>query len=168
MAIPTEPVSFAQTLRVIGQDLDKFRPQSLILEKVGDVYLVHLERPESSRNLSQRGVLTWLVERIRGSRAVEEAPRSLRFTTSEILSSDAQRRAQRSGSSGMSIHNLSMDLRALGDYLDRKRARDFALRWSRSSAMVSYGDKEEYFTTENLHDLGINMYLRRVTRERMK
>jgi hypothetical protein len=59
-----------------------------------------------------------------------------------------------------------MDLRALGDYLDRKRAGNFAIRWSRSSAMVSYGNHEEYFTTENLHDLGINMYLRRITRER--
>jgi hypothetical protein len=52
-------------------------------------------------------------------------------------------------------------LRVLGGYLDRKRAAEFAIRWSKHSAMVSYGQHEEYFTAENLYDLGISMYLKR-------
>jgi hypothetical protein len=167
MAITTESLSFAQSLRVIGQDLDKLQPNSLILEKSGDEYLVRIKRTESSGKSSQRGVVTWIIEKILGSEdVVEESPEIIRFTISEILWSDTQKRVKRSARNGMPMHNLSMDLRALGDYLDRKRAGNFAIRWSRSSAMVSYGNHEEYFTTENLHDLGINMYLRRITRER--
>jgi hypothetical protein len=58
MATPTEALSFAQSLRVIGQDLDKYQPNSLVLEKIGDVYLVHIERPEPSGHLLGSGFLT--------------------------------------------------------------------------------------------------------------
>ena len=60
--------------------------------------------------------------------------------------------------------NLSLGLRVLGDYLDGKEARDFAVSWSTHLVTVSYDHKQESFTLENLYDCGVNMYLRRSNR----
>jgi len=62
--------------------------------------------------------------------------------------------------------NLSLVLRVVGDYLDRKGIGDFAILWSTDSVKVSYGKKVESFTIQDLYDLGVRMYLRRSNRLR--
>ena len=64
--------------------------------------------------------------------------------------------------------NLSLTLRVLGDYLDRRVAGDFAISWSTNSVRASYGQKVESFTLENLYDLGVRMYLKRSSRISVK
>lgn len=162
-----EPLSYAQSLRVIGQDLAKFRLNSFALEKSGHEYAVRIEQTALLEKLSQpKGFLKTIVEKFRSSdNSLNESPKLLRFTNAEILWSDTQRRAKRCEPHGMPTHNLSVILRALGNYLDKKRAGDFAIWWSTYAAKVKYDHNEEYFTTDNLHDLGVNMYLKRVTRQ---
>lgn len=162
--MPTETLSYAQSLRVIGQDLENLGINSFELEKIGDEYIVRTIRNDTGRK-SSHGVLTTITEKILGPEAsAGEIPNPLRFGTPAILRSDRQRRLKRCEPDGMPLRNLSLVLRVLGDYLDRKRARDFVISWSTYSAKVSYAQKAEYFTVENLYDWGISMYLKRSTR----
>jgi hypothetical protein len=60
-------------------------------------------------------------------------------------------------------------LRVVGDYLDRHRAVAFDISWTSHSVTVKYqtpanGHNETNFTIDNLHDLGVGMYLRRSSR----
>jgi len=166
-----EPLSYAQSLRVVGQDLDVLGVDSFQLAKWDDDYIVWPERTEFTIKLSaEKGFLSKITQKILGQDdSVKELPNRLYFTPSEIVWADTQRRLQRKISAGPSDRrDLSFVLRVLGNYLDRKRAPDFAIRWSTYSAMISYGQTEEYFTVENLYDLGISMYLKRRDRERKK
>jgi hypothetical protein len=159
-----ELLSHAQSLRVIGQVLDSLGIDSFHLAKQVDDYIVWPERTEVTKKRSvEKGFLAKITEKILGEDvADEELPNQLRFTAAEIVSVDTQRRLERKKSDSPSDQrDLSFVLRVLGNYLDRKRAAEFAIRWSKHSAMVSYGQHEEYFTAENLYDLGISMYLKR-------
>lgn len=159
-----ERLSYAQSLRVVGQDLDALGIDSFQLAKWGDDYIVWPERTEFTRKRSvEKGFLSKITQKILGEDdSDKELPNRLYFTPSEIVSADTQRRLKRKISDSPSDRrDLSFVLRVLGNYLDRKRAADFAIRWSKYSAMVSYGQNEEYFTVENLYDLGISMYLKR-------
>jgi hypothetical protein len=164
-----ELLSYAESLRVVGQDLDALGVDSFRLAKSGDHYIVWPEGSEFTTKLSgKKGFLAKITQKILGEDdSDKKLPRSMYFTSAEIVSSDTQRRLQRKISDNPSDRrDLSFGLRVLGNYLDRKRAADFAIRWSKHSAMVSYGQKEEYFTIENLYDLGISMYLNRRDRGR--
>jgi hypothetical protein len=159
-----EPLSNAQSLRVVGQALDALGVDSFHLAKRGDDYIVWPERTEFTRKRSvEKGFLSKITQKILGEDdSDKELPNRLYFTPSEIVSADTQRRLKRKISDSPSDRrDLSFVLRVLGSYLDRKRAADFAIRWSKHSVMVSYGHNEEYFTAENLYDLGISMYLKR-------
>jgi hypothetical protein len=159
-----EPLSYAQSLRIVGQDLDALGVDAFHLAKRGDDYIVWPERTEFTRKRPvEKGLLSKITHKILGEDdSAKELPNRLCFTASEIVSADTQRRFKRKISDSPSDRrDLSFVLRVLGNYLDRKRAADFAIRWSKHSAMVSYGQYEEYFTAENLYDLGISMYLKR-------
>jgi hypothetical protein len=164
-----EPFSHAQSLRVVGQVLDTLGVDSFHLEKRGDDYVVWPERTELTRERSvEKGFLSKITQKILGADdSDKELPDRLYFTPSEIVLADTQRRLTRKISGSPSDRrDRSFVLRVLGNYLDRKRAGDFVIRWSKHSAMVSYGQHEEYFTAENLYDLGISMYLKRHASER--
>jgi hypothetical protein len=159
-----EPLSYAQSLRVVGQVLDTLGVESFHLEKRVDDYIVRPERTEVTRKRPvEKGFLSRITQKILAEDdSDKELPSRLYFTPSEIVSADTQRRLNRKISDSPSDRrDLSFVLRVLGNYLDRKRAADFGIRWSKHSAMVSYGQHEEYFTAENLYDLGISMYLKR-------
>lgn len=159
-----ELLSYAQCLRVIGQDLDALGIESFHLAKSGDHYIVWPERNEFTTKLSrEKGFVSKITRKFLGEDDSDsELPNRLYFTSAEIVSADTQRQLKRKLSGSPSDRrDLSFVLRVLGNYLDRKRAADFAIRSSKHSAMVSYGQKEEYFTVENIYDLGISMYLNR-------
>ena len=89
------------------------------------------------------------------------------LTDRAILWLDVEKRLKRSEPNAMpDTRNLSLTLRVVGDYLDRKAVGDFAVLWSTDSVKVSYGKKVESFTREELYDLGVRMYLRRSSRLR--
>jgi hypothetical protein len=65
------------------------------------------------------------------------------------------------------FEELSLLLRALGDFLDDHGADEFWVSWHRDHIMVRFDDKEKKFRPLNLYDRGTHMYLRRVERQRM-
>ena len=164
-----ESLSYAQSLRVVGQDLDAIGVDSFELAKWGDDYIVWPVRAEFRRKLSaEKGFLSKITQKILGhDDSDEEIPNRLYFTPAEILWSDTQRRLKRQSDSPSDRRDRSFLLRVLGDYLDRQKASQFTISyWSKHSIMISYDQKQERFTTENLYDFGIHMYLRRSSRAR--
>lgn len=162
-----ETLSYAQSLRVIGQQLDGLGVDSFKLDKRGDQYIVQRDDSESAENLSREKTFPGSTrEKIRGSRSFSrEISKPLHFSTPDILRSDNAGRLRRGEPGGMpDVRNLSLVLRVIGDYLDRKSADDFAISWSTYSVKVSFGQKQESFTVDNLYDLGVHMYLKRSNR----
>jgi hypothetical protein len=163
-----EPVSYAQSLRVVGQDLEALDVDSFELAKWGDDYIVWPKRAETPEKLSpDKGFLSKIKKAVfEHDDPGKEIPTRLYFTPAEIAWADTQRRLERKIDSLSDRRDLSFVLRVLGDYLDRKNARQFTISWSKNSLVISYDQKRESFTPENLYDLGIRMYLRRSTRGR--
>jgi hypothetical protein len=164
-----EPFSNAQALRVVGQDLDVLGVDSFELAKWGDDYIVWPKRSEFTRKLSaEKGFLSKITLKLLGHHdSAKELPNRLYFTRAEIISADMQRRLRRrSPGSPPDGRDLSFVLRVLGDYVDRKNAGQFTISWSKNSITMTYDQKQESFTSDNLYDFGIRMYLRRSTRPR--
>jgi len=89
----------------------------------------------------------------------------MRFTASDIARLDAaglSRRGDRNAAA--KTNNLSLRLRVVGDYLDRKNASDFMISWSTSSVGVSFDDKRKNCSVQNLYNAGVHMYQRRSNR----
>jgi hypothetical protein len=162
-------LSNAQFLRVIGQDLDALGADFFELAKWSDDYIVWLEHSEFAIKLSsEKGFLSKITQRILGQDDSDtEIPNRINFTPSDIIWADTQRQLKRKKSGSPSdLRDLSFVLRVLGDYLDRQKASQFTISyWPKHSIMISYDQKQERFTSENLYDFGIHMYLRRSTRD---
>ena len=162
-----ESLSYAQSLRVVGQDLDALGVDSFELAKCGDDYIVW--PAEFTRKPSaEKGFLSKITQKILGQDDSDsEIPNRINFTPSDIIWADTQRQLKRKKSGSPSdLRDLSFVLRVLGDYLDRQKASQFTISyWPKHSIMISYDQKQERFTSENLYDFGIHMYLRRSTRD---
>jgi hypothetical protein len=153
-----ELLSYAQALRVIGQELDALSVDSFELARWGDDYVVWPKRTERA----DKGLVSKITQMILGhDDSSREIPNRIYFTSTEILWADTQRRLKRQIGSPTDRRDRSFVLRVLGDYLDRKNARHFTISWSRDSTSIRYDQIQEIFTTQNLYDLGIRMYLRR-------
>jgi hypothetical protein len=161
-----ESLSYAQSLRVVGQDLDALGVDSFELAKWGDDYIVWLA--EFTRKPSaEKGFLSKITQKIlEHDDSHKEIPNRLYFTPAQIVWSDVQRRLKRQSDSPSDRRDLSFVLRVLGDYLDRKNPGQFTISCFSNSITISYDDKQESVTSENLYDFGIHMYLRRSTRRR--
>ena len=167
-------LSYAQSLRVMGQALEALRIDSFELEKRGDEYVVRMDPSESAGKLSwDTNFLKTLAEKIWGPGDFEQRDLNPGGPTEPLVykSSDIDRLDSGSQDSMPDARNLSLALRVLGDYLDQKGAQDFAISWSIHSVRVKYvtihsiGLKEEDFTVQNLYDRGVHMYMRRSNRE---
>jgi hypothetical protein len=162
-----ESLSHAQSLRVVGQDLDALGVDFFELAKWGDDYIVWPGQAEFTRKLSaEKGFVSKITQKIlQHVYSAREIPNRLYFTPADIIWADTQRRLKRKISGSPSdLRDLSFVLRVLGDYLDRQKAGQFTISWSQDSIIISYDQKRERFTAQNLYDFGIGMYLRRATR----
>jgi hypothetical protein len=164
-------LSYAQSLRVIGQALDALRINAFKLEKRGEKYIVRNWEPSFLRGIAEK---VWgrhdsnQMHMVAGERSAV-----LIYTNSDTNRLEAQGLSRRGSDDRLDPHNISLALRALGDYLDKKRAVGFDISWSVASVTVKYetsvhDHKEEVFTVQNLHDLGVGMYLRRSSRRLAK
>jgi hypothetical protein len=161
-------LSYSQSLRVIGQALERLRIDTFTVEKTGQKYIVRNWEPSFLKSITEK------VWGLGDSDKIFLSPRRgptepLIYTSSDANRLEASGRSRRGSDSGQESHNLSLSLRVVGDYLDRHRAVAFNISWARQSVTVKYqtpadGHKEENFTGQNLHDLGVDMYLRRSTR----
>ena len=155
----SEKFSNAQSLRVIGQHLQGISIDTFELEKTGDKYILWLDRNQpngkSSTKTGFKSISTM-------DRAHEKIATPLHFRGSDILGLDVESRLRRSEDGGMpDAGSLGLKMRVLGQYLDLKRADDFAISWSTGSVRISFLQKEQSLSPSNLYELGICMYLKR-------
>jgi len=159
-------LSHSQALRVIGQNLVSIRCDSFDLMTAGDDYVVtrHDFDPPRSVPSSKTFLNQWLTKTFRRPKAEQTGSTRLHFSRSEILISNLQRQSERRIGNPTDVRDLSFVLRVLGDYLDKKLAREFSISWSPHLITVQYNGKEELFTRDNVYDFGISMYLKRSNR----
>ena len=160
---------YSRILRVIGQDLEPLRVNAFELAKLGDDFSVLMNQGASQKVPSVRGtVLDKIIQMIFGRPdAPRETPLHKYFTSREILVADMERQFRRSVSHSPSdLRNLSLELRGLGDYLDRKAAGDFTISWAPAPDLIKvhYDHRSESFSQRDLYDFGIHMYLKRSER----
>jgi len=155
--------SYSQALRVIGQNLMPLGTDRFELVKSGDDYVVLMRQAESSGTVpAKKTFLNKFIEKIVGSANPDKKiPERISFSSMDILTSDIEQQAKRRSGSPRDVRDLSFVLRVLGNYLDRKAAREFTISVNPDSIKVRYDQKEERFTSQDLYDLGIQMYLRR-------
>jgi hypothetical protein len=160
-------LSYSQSLRVIGQALDVLRINTFTLEKRGEKYSVRNWEPSFLKSITEKVWGPGDSDKILLNPRGHTEP--LIYTSSDANRLEALGQSRRGSDSGQERHNLSLALRVVGDYLDRHRAVAFDISWVRHSVTVKYqspadGHKEANFTVQNLHDLGVGMYLRRSSR----
>lgn len=128
-----ETLSYSRILRVIGQDLEPHGVNSFELEKRGDDFSVWVNQSESRRELpAKRTVFEKFMHKILGhSDSHTETLHCRYFSSGEVLLADIERQSKRGISNSPSdLRDLSLELRGLGDYLDRKAAREFTISWA--------------------------------------
>jgi hypothetical protein len=153
-------LSIAQTLRVIGQDLETLGVRAFELSKLSEEYVVQVDRNGSGDRVQGKNLFQRINEKFHG--AGSEISNPLHFATEQIIWSDIERAVHRDDSSRVpDSGKLSLVLRVLGNFLDEKNAGDFTISWSSDGAQVNYNRKVENFTIDNLYDLGVRMYLKR-------
>ena len=162
---------YSRILRVIGQELEPLGINGFELAKLGDDFSVSMGQsaPQQAPSV-KRSALDKIIQMIFGRpESPKETPHHRYFTSREILVADLERQSKRRGSHSPSdLRNLSLELRGLGDYLDRKVAGDFTISWAPAPDLIKvrYDQKSESFTMRDLYDFGIHMYLKRSDRIR--
>jgi hypothetical protein len=159
-------LSNAQSLRVIGQDLDALGINAFHLGKRNSDYTLWVEEAKSGQQPSkQKPLFNKITQAILArSDSSSEASRPIHLSSAEILWAHVAQGIKRKASDGVTDHNLSLLLRVLGDHLDQRAADDFIIFWSTDWVKVVYGNKEENFTLRNLHEVDANMHLKRTAR----
>ena len=167
------PVSYAQSLRAIGESLEKRGISTFDLEKRGENYMLQVlaSQPAAGRSFLKK--IAQLLGRADNSAREPSDPtvpsRTLCYTPSDISRLVTEQQARHGGLNVMpDAHKLAQVLRVLGDHLDRKEADAFTVSVSGDSLSVAYetgrGIQQESFTIENLYDHAVKMYLRRSKR----
>lgn len=164
----TQALSYAQSLRAIGQALEALHLNSFELHKNGSAYVLRV-------GVASARKLEVFAGKVSGRLRQGDLGLEISMTSSDVERLDADGRSRRGSGSGRPTANLSLSLRVVGDFLDEKRAVTFSISWSPQLVMVQYetpnGDhRMQDFTTENLfdrevHKRGVRMYLRRSWRK---
>jgi hypothetical protein len=159
--------SYAQSLRAIGQALERLRIDTFALQKKDERYIVRNWEPSFLKNITLKVWGTVGSDQLPFT--AQESKDTLVYSSSDTKRLKAHGRSRRGSKDNQKTYNVSLGLRLVGDYLDKKRAVAFGIWWSIESVRVRYetpvgGSQETIFTVQNLQDLGVGMYLRRSSR----
>ena len=160
-------MSFAKSLRVIGQSLEIAKVLEFKLEGDGRNFMLQSD----SMSRTAQWMLRYAgrendISPLAGRRSAANTPLELKpveFSDADIErlnAREAQRRREFSNArTELSTTKLSQLLRILGDHLDRSSARTFLIFWMRDSIVVDYRrtdglPERQRFTTEKLLQLG--------------
>jgi hypothetical protein len=161
----TTTLSNAQSLRVIGQDLDALGVKLFHLGKRNSEYTLWVEEAKSVPPAGkQRPLFNKITQALMARSESGEISQPIRLSNSEILWAHVAQGIKRKAADGVTDHNLSLLLRVLGEHLDQKAIDDFIIFWSGNWVKVVYGNKEENFTVLNLYEVDANMHLKRSSR----
>ena len=166
-------LSYAQSLRAIGESLERRGISTFDLEKWGENYRLQVLAGQPATGSSFLKKIAQLLGRTDNSaREPSDSTvpsRILSYTPSDIARLVTEQQSRHGGLNVMpDAHKLAQVLRVLGDHLDRKEADAFTVSVSGDSLSVAYetgrGIQQESFTIENLYDHAVKMYLRRSKR----
>jgi hypothetical protein len=160
-------MTFAKSLRVIGQSLEVAKVLEFKLEGDGRNFMVQSD----SMSRTAEWMLRYAgrendISPLAGRRSASDIPLELKpveFSDADIArlnAREAQRRREFSTArTELSTTKLSQLLRILGDHLDRSSARTFHIFWMRDSIVVDYRRTDglaerQRFTTEKLLQSG--------------
>lgn len=158
--------TYAQSLRVIGQALEKLRINAFVVERQTDKYVVRDWEPSFLRSIADE---VWgLRDSSVGSRTKQSGD-LLAYDSTDVERLETIGRASRGSRAIYGSYGISSGLRVVGDYLDRQKAVGFSIWWATESVTVKYngtvgGPKERNFT-QNLQKFKVGMYLRRFSRD---
>ena len=172
--------SYQLTLRAVGQILDLLHVHSFEIEVNGKDFVVHgvSEKSENEATFKATG-LNKLVKIFRPNgvtgrerQSRKKPPRPFAFSGMRFSEEDLDRLELRGQASRMkfggtpAFNTLSQALRALGAYIDQRRAGLTRVSGCDNQIAVVYklpfgGEKIETFTRINLYDLWVHMYKRR-------
>ena len=160
--------SYAQLLRAIGQALECLRINTFALQKKDERYIVRNWEPSFLRNITLKVWGTVGLDQLPFT--AQESRDTLVYSSSDTRRLKAYGRSRRGSKDNQNSYNVSLGLRLVGNYLDRKGAVGFRIWWSIDSVKVRYeapaGSLEETsFTMQNLRDLDAGMCLRRSSRQ---
>ena len=166
-------LSYAQSLRAIGESLERRGISTFDLEKRGENYMLQVLASQPATGSSFLKKLAQLLGRADNSaREPSDSTvplRTLCYTPSDISRLVTEQQARHGGLNVVPDANkLAQVLRVLGDHLDRKEAAAFTVSMSGHLLSVAYetggGLQQESFTIENLYEHAVQMYLRRSKR----
>jgi hypothetical protein len=166
-------LSYAQSLRAIGESLETSGISTFDLEKRGENYRLQAIASQPATGwsfLKKIAQLLGIADNSTREPSDSIVPsRTLSYTPSDIARLMTEQQSRHGRSNVMpDAYKLGQVLRVLGDYLDRKEAYGFTVSVSGHSLSVSYetsrGMQQESFTIENLYDHAVQMYLRRSQR----
>jgi hypothetical protein len=172
-----ESLSYAQTLRTVGQMLEALEIQSFELKIEGNDFTVSAQKSRRPREKSLRVFWRRLRGKGAGSRGTNKPSSGiveLHYTTAEIARIDCVGRAKRGATAGApEPHSLSQVLRAVGAYVDRKGGQLLTVLKDNQNIDFEYksGLKtkvSQQFTVPALYDYWVKMYLNRRGRLRPK
>lgn len=172
--------SYQLTLRAVGQVLDLLHVHSFEIEVNGKDFVVHgvSEKSENEATFKAMGFKT-LVKIFRSDGVTgrerqtrKKAPRPFAFSGMRFSEEDLDRLELRGQASRMkfggtpAFNTLSQALRALGAYIEHKRAGLTRVSGCDNQIAIVYklpfgGETIETFTRINLYDLWVHMYKRR-------
>lgn len=168
-----ERLSYAQSLRAIGESLQRQGISTFDLEKRGENYSLQVIASQTATGGSFLKKIVQLLGRADNSAREPSdstvSSRTLCYTPSDISRLVTEQQSRHDGLNVMpDARKLAQVLRVLGDYLDRKEAVAFTVSVSGHSLSVAYetghGVQQESLTIENLYDRAVQMYLRRSKR----
>ena len=168
-----ERLSYAQSLRAIGESLERQGISTFDLEKRGENYSLQVIASQTTTGGSFLKKIVQLLGRADNSAREPSdstvSSRTLSYTPSDISRLVTEQQSRDDGLNVMpDVRKLAQVLRVLGDYLDRKEAVAFTVSVSGHSLSVAYetghGVQQESLTIENLYDRAVQMYLRRSKR----
>lgn len=161
-------MTYASSLRAIGQLLESAKIDAFELKKTGQYYIVQRDSLTRTAEWILRNAFNGSDVSLPNGRqpAVE---RTLCFTQLDISRFDAQgkrRRREHSSAQTQTSRKLSQLLRSLGDHLDKRAVVTFHISWTHESVSADYqgfdGESDcRTFTPEKLQQLGLYTRFRR-------
>lgn len=164
-----ERLSYAQSLRAIGESLEARGIDTFDLEKYDDTYMLRVVASQPARGESFLKNIAQLLWGTGNSQPVDTT-QILRYTPPDISRLVAEQQSRHDGLNVVpDAYKLAQVLRVVGDHLDRKEARAFKVSVSGHSVSVTYETESgtplnEKFNIESLYDHAVQMYLRRSKR----
>jgi hypothetical protein len=156
-------VNYSQSLRALGQSLERQGLRAFDVENKDDAYLIRdqsAEEPET-KNTGDPNAVPSEAELIRS-----DAPFKLRYTYDEIAGLELEGKARRRDPTGMpDAYSLSQLLRAVGAYVHHKHGRLLGLCWREQWAAIIYETENrrevEILRPASIYDFWVRMYVRR-------